>query len=83
MTDLERPVKRRTKAPHNYQGRRLVVMLMPGDVIGFREEKCRKVFTAPIDRVFRAVVGWNVEAEREERKTNRRKRRGTKRRARR
>lgn len=64
MTGLRKVVRRRTVEPHDYTRRRLVVMLEPGDVIGFREERCRKVFRAPISMVFRQVVKWNVDAER-------------------
>jgi hypothetical protein len=65
MTDLTKRIKRRTTG--TYQRRkRLVVILMPGDVIGIREERCRKLFTAPIDRVYRQIVHWHVEAARAE-----------------
>lgn len=62
MTDLEKVVQRRTLYAH--RRRRFIVMLMPGDVIGFREERRRKVFTATLAGVFDQVVKWNVEAER-------------------
>ena len=42
MTDLKKPIKRRTLAPH--PGRRIVVSLLPGDVLSFREERTRKRF---------------------------------------
>jgi hypothetical protein len=49
MTDLTKRIKRRTVESYGYHGRRrLVVILMPGDVIGIREERRRKVFSAPI-----------------------------------
>jgi len=68
MTDLRKRIKRRTVNSYNYQGRRLVVILEPGDVIAFREERCRKVFRAPLSRVFTQVVAWNLEAERAEKR---------------
>ncbi len=73
MTDLRRIVKRKTIYPC-YSGRRLVVLLMPGDVLGLKEERCHKVFTAPLSKVFAMVVRWTVDAERAERKKNRKRR---------
>jgi hypothetical protein len=69
VTDLIKRIRRRTVAAYSHhRRRRLVVILMPGDVIGIREERCRKVFMAPIDRVYRQIVTWNVEAERQQRR---------------
>lgn len=42
MTDLNKPVSRRTIVPH--RGRRIVVTLAPGDCIGFRHERTRRTF---------------------------------------
>lgn len=63
-TELRRTVVRRTAQPHDHRRKRLVVSLEPGDVIAFREERSRKRFSAPIARLFRQVVLWNVDAER-------------------
>ena len=63
-TELRRPVVRRCAEAHDHRHKRLVVALEPGDVISFREERSRKRFAAPLSRVFRQVVIWNVEAER-------------------
>ena len=63
-TELRKPVIRRCAEPYDHRRKRLVVALEPGDVISFREERSRKRFTAPLCRVFRQVVNWNVEAER-------------------
>jgi hypothetical protein len=68
MTDLDKPISRRTKDPWNYQKRRLVVTLFPGDVIEMREERSQKSFSAPLSRVFQQIVQWNVDAERGKRK---------------
>ena len=73
MTDLRKPVKRRTIEQCATVRRRLVVALMPGDVIAFREEGRRRWYSAPIARLFVTVAQWNVAAERAERKANRRK----------
>ena len=74
MTDLRRPVRRRTIEPCETVRRRLVVALMPGDVIAFREEGRRRWYTAPIPRVFVTVAQWNAAAERAERRAERRAR---------
>ena len=63
-TELRKPVVRRCIEPYDHRRKRLVVALEPGDVISFREERSRKRFTAPLSRVFRQVLIWNVEAER-------------------
>ena len=63
-TELRKPVIRRCAESYDHRRKRLVVALEPGDVISFREERSRKRFTAPLARVFRQVVIWNVEAER-------------------
>ena len=68
MTPLRKRVSRRTVEAHNWQGRRLVVTLYPGDVLEFREERCRKVFSASIKDVFQTVVKWNVATARAERR---------------
>ena len=71
MTDLRKIVKRRTVDPVHSVRRLLVVMLMPGDVIGFREEGRRRIYTAPVGKVFMTVAQWNVAAERSEKKAAR------------
>ena len=63
-TPLRHPITRRCVEAHDHRARRLVVALEPGDVITFREERSRRRFTAPLARVFRQVVLWNLEAER-------------------
>lgn len=46
MTPLNREVSRRSVGTH--RGRRMVVILAPGDVIGFRAERTRRVFWTTI-----------------------------------
>lgn len=75
MTDLHKTVKRRTVDPCQFVRRRLIVALMPGDVIGFREEGRRSWYTAPLSRVFIQVARWNAEAEVARRKAERKARR--------
>jgi hypothetical protein len=75
MTELRKPLRRRTAGAYDHQGRRVVVTLLPGDVIAFRWERTRRTFTAPINSLMRQVVKWNVDAERAARKLARRARR--------
>lgn len=70
MTDLRHPVRRRAIEP-TLRGRRIVVMLEPGDVIAFREERRRRWYRAPINKLFLTVAQWNVDAERAARKSAR------------
>ncbi len=75
MTDLRRPVRRRTLAPCETVRRRLVVALLPGDVLAFREEGRRRWYSAPLGKVFVTVARWNVDADRAEKRRNRKARR--------
>ena len=68
MTDLKKAVKRRSMGTIPAIRRRLVVALMPGDVIAFREEGRRKWYTAPLGKVFVQVARWNADADAAERK---------------
>ena len=76
MTDLRRPVRRRTIEPCETVRRRLVVALLPGDVLAFREEgrpdlaESRGWYSAPLGKVFITVAKWNADAERAEKRHN-------------
>ncbi len=72
MTDLRKPVRRRTSGVYDHSARRIVVILEPGDVIAMREERGRKLFSASIPRIFRQLIIWNVEAERAAKRAARR-----------
>ena len=72
-TELRRPVCRRCVEAYDHRRKKLVVRLEPGDVIGFREERSRFWFSAPLARVYRQVVIWNVDALKAEKQKNRRK----------
>jgi len=61
-TDLRKTVVRRCAEPHDYRGKRLIVALEPGDVISMREERSKKHFSAPLSKVFRQIVRWNIES---------------------
>ena len=54
MTDLTKRVKRRTNA--TYRGRRIVVSLMPGDVLGFREERTRREYLLSVSGAYTYAV---------------------------
>ena len=75
MTDLKKPVKRRTVDQCLTVRRRLIVALMPGDVIAFREEGRRKWYQAPLGKVFTQVARWNADAELAEKRRARKERR--------
>ena len=59
MTPITKTVKRRTVGSH--RGRRIVVSLHPGDVLGFREERTRKEYTVLISSAYIYAVRLEVE----------------------
>lgn len=63
MTDLNRPVKRRSRYQVDDR-RRVVVTLMPGDVIGFRLERTRRTWTTTLQACYQMAVRHTVAAER-------------------
>ena len=75
MTDLEKPVLRRTRHPFAHYHRRIIVMLEPGDVLVMRLERTRTRFRAPIAAVYRQLVEWSVLAARREKQQARKARR--------
>jgi hypothetical protein len=60
MTPLKKPIQRSTTGRYAvlYVGDRrpIVVSLLPGDVIAFHEYRRRKVFSLPLDYVFKCAV---------------------------
>ena len=66
MTDLTKRVKRRTLTPH--RGRRIVVSLLPGDVLSFREERTRKEFLLSIAGAYDYAVMLEVERRKREKR---------------
>jgi hypothetical protein len=62
MTDLNKPVRRRCALPH--RGRRIVVSLEPGDLLGFRLERTRRTEYLPVAACYDAAVKARVYQER-------------------
>lgn len=62
MTPITKAVKRRTVAPH--RGRRIVVSLEPGDLIGFRAERTRRTFYVTAAACFDLAMKMHVAADR-------------------
>ena len=53
MKSLDKPIRRRTMTAHGVAGgRRLVVILEPGDILAMREERRRTVYRASLGWVF-------------------------------
>jgi hypothetical protein len=77
MTDLEKPVRRRTRFPFAHYCKRIVVILEPGDCVAMRLERTRKLFRAPISSVYRQLVEWHAAALRREKQLARKRRRAT------
>jgi hypothetical protein len=61
MTDLNKPIKRRTVGSH--RGARFTVILEPGDVIGFRTERKRTVFYTTLAACYDMAIRQAVMAE--------------------
>lgn len=72
-TELRKSVRRKTAG--RYRGRRIIVRLIPGDVIGFREERLRTEYTLSIAGAFHYAVQLEVERRKEERSRKRKAKR--------
>ena len=76
MTDLEKPVRRRTRFPFAHYCKRIVVILEPGDCVAMRLNGRAHAFSRnSIGSVYRQLVEWQVEAERREKQLARKRRR--------
>ncbi len=75
MTELDRPVRRRTRLPFAHYRKRIVIILEPGDVVAMRLERSRTVHRAPISAVYRQLVEWRAAAIRREKQLARKIRR--------
>ena len=75
MTDLQKPVRRRSRFLFAHYRKRIVVILEPGDCVAMRLERTRTLYRAPISAVYRQLVEWHVAAKRREKKLARKRRR--------
>jgi hypothetical protein len=66
MTDLNKPVRRRGNIP--YRGRRIVVSLEPGDLLGFRLERTRRTEYLTVAGCYERAVVVRVMHERAEKR---------------
>lgn len=79
MTNLNRPLVRRTRGTYSvlYVGsrraRQIVIALLPGDVLEFRESGRRSRWQIPIDSAFRYAVHCQALASRSARRRRRNK----------
>lgn len=71
MKTLDKPITRRC-AVAAWNRRRLVVTLMPGDVLGFRLERCRQRYYIPLASCFSLAVKSYVAATAKPRRKARR-----------
>lgn len=70
MTDLKKPVRRRTIGLH--RGRRIMVSLEPGDVLGLRMERCRQTEYVCLAAIYDYAVKARVLSERAAKKKGKR-----------
>ena len=71
MTDLRKPVRRRTLGLH--RGRRIMVSLEPGDMLALRMERCRQTEYVPLAAIYDYAVKARVLAENFRRNAKRKK----------
>ena len=76
MTELLKPVRRRTRSPFAHYRKRLVVSFEPGDVLAMRLERTRTTIRAPLAAVYRQLAMWHADAERRRKREARAARRG-------
>ena len=76
MTPISKPLTRRTAKPFMHYGRRLVVTLLPGDVLAIRLEREReaRAVCIPIADLYRQIVTRRALSEARDRAQARRKR---------
>ena len=74
MTELNRPIKRRSRQPFAHYRKRMVIMLHPGDKIAMRLEKTRTWYWAELDDVFLILAQWHADRERQRAREKRKSR---------
>ena len=62
MTDLEKPVTRRCSTTRD-GGKRIVVSLLPGDLLALRRERERKTYYYPIGAAYSLAVKAHVASQ--------------------
>jgi hypothetical protein len=63
MTDLVRPVRRRSREQFAHYRRRIIASLEPGDLLAMRLERTRTTFRAPLAAIYRTLADWHARAE--------------------
>ena len=75
MTDLARPVRRRSREQFAHYRRRLIVSFEPGDLLAMRLERTRTTLRAPLAAIYRTLADWHARAEMRRKREERRLRR--------
>jgi hypothetical protein len=71
MIEIHTKTQRKTRFTYSIltrKPRQIVAAFEPGDLITFRELRCRAKFEIPIDAVFRLAVRMKVDADRRARR---------------
>jgi hypothetical protein len=68
MTDLKRPVIRRSRFPFGHYRKRIVMAFEPGDIVAMRLERPRTWYRGSVAGVFHQLIIWQVEAKRREKR---------------
>ena len=72
MVRILKPYSRVTVSDFAHYEKPIVITLLPGDVISMRLLRTRKAFVAPLADVYRTIVGWHIEADRQRKRQKRR-----------
>lgn len=78
MTTLTKPIHRKTRGAYSTlyaRPRQIVISLLPGDLIQFREAGRRQRYQVPVDAMFTQVVRLSVAQQLAEKKKARKARR--------
>jgi hypothetical protein len=75
MTELRKPISRRAVHEFAHYKRRIVVELLPGDVIAMRLERTPRThaYSGRIEDIFRVLAQWYAIAERARKREARRR----------
>jgi hypothetical protein len=78
---IGKPVTRETRGDFRHYRRKIVVSLMPGDVLKFRLKGCKSSVVVPIEKVYAAALQWQAFAEMNAKRIERAAKRKARRRA--